>query len=447
MAVRSYKSNVLAVDFGMSTVRAAVVDENGMALGTATRPSPFNPKSSRRETADSWAQAVMDVSAAALAKADKPIERVCVVGIGPVPVLLDGSGNVLDTGGLGQTPRETSQVGDALSPDHVLPYLLALQHREPALVTRATAVVDLVGYVVFCLTGAKSMDHVTAHYYTADQGLPVSAVPVTPATSLVGGLSPWAADRLGTEVGVPVMAGTIDCFADLRRAGVSRPGDAGLVLGSTLVIGMVGEPAIPSPGLDASPHLGEGTWFGGATASAGLSIDWIADLLGVDDAVAHSAGELDPGELLALPYLAGERTPFFDPRARGLIAGLTLETGPEHLYRAMIDGVAVTALDHLDHLVRSGLHPKRFRATGGGLRNRLLATCLCDALGLPLDLVPGDSPAAGAAWLALQSMGIELEVPVDEVLQPDIRHNRVYEELLVTSRQMWESSGEYVRRS
>ena len=445
----SSSSYVLAVDFGLSTVRAAVVDETGMSFGTAARPSPYSPRSSRHESADSWAQAVMDVSAAALAKADKPIERVCVVGIGPVPVLLDGADNVLDTGWLGQVPRgpETSRAGDALSPDHVLPYLLALQHSEPALVTRAASVVDLVGYVVFCLTGVKSMDQVTAHYYTANESLPVSAATVSLATSPVGGLSSAAADRLGTEVGVPVITGTIDCFADLGRAGVSRPGDAGLVLGSTLVIGAVGEPRDPFPGLDASPHLGEGTWFGGATASAGMSIDWITDLLRVDDAVARRAGELDPGDLLALPYLAGERTPFFDPGARGLLAGLTLETGPEHLYRAMIDGVAVSALDHLDYLVQSGLQPTRFRATGGGLRNHLLATCVCDALGLPIDLVPGGLPAAGAAWLAHQSMGIELAVPVVEVLQPDTRRHRVYEELLVTSRQLWASAGEYIRRS
>ena len=44
--------------------------------------------------------------------------------------------------------------------------------------------------------------------------------------------------------------------------------------------------------------------------------------------------------LVMLPYFAGERTPLFDPEARGVICGLTLSHGRGHLYRAALEATA-----------------------------------------------------------------------------------------------------------
>jgi len=436
---------VLAVDFGLSGVRAAVVDETGHPHGFSRAASPTKVGQSDSARADALVEAVIDTAATALARADSHVDAICVVGLGPVPVLVDKAGNALASGWLGRTARPQGDEQATQPRDHALPYLRDLEEREPEILGRTDVVVDLVGYVVLRLTGRQVMDRITAYYYTSESGLPVASPAVTEPDSVGGHLTPSAAARLGTTPGVPVLTGTIDCFADLRGGGVKSLGDAGLILGSTLVIGVVAEQSAAPPGLDATPHLGEGVWVGGATSSAGLSIDWIADLLGVDDGTIQRAGELDPGETIALPYLAGERTPFHDPLARGLIAGITLTTGPEHLYRAMVDGVAVTALDHLDHLKRAGLAPPRFRVLGGGVKNRLLLTEVCNAIGLPLDVVDIGTPAAGAASLALSTIGFELQAPILETVNPDNASHLAYRNLLEVSRQLWRDAGTHIR--
>ena len=79
---------------------------------------------------------------------------------------------------------------------------------------------------------------------------------------LGGLLADWA-ERLGLPQGLPVIAGTYDSFVDLAAAGVQRPGDSGVVLGSTMIICRAAtDDALPPPGLGSSPYPGEGILVG-----------------------------------------------------------------------------------------------------------------------------------------------------------------------------------------
>ena len=163
------------------------------------------------------------------------------------------------------------------------------------------------------------------------------------------------------------------------------------------------------------PYPGDGVLVGGWTATAGSALRWCADLLGRDEpALAAAAAALRPGAggLLALPYLAGERTPLRDPEARGVLVGLTLGTTPVKTYRALVDAVALSVRHHLDVLRAAGLAPSRLRLGGGGTRNPAWLQATADATGLELDVVAHAGEAIGPCDLALRAVGLE---PVDRV--------------------------------
>jgi sugar (pentulose or hexulose) kinase len=134
------------------------------------------------------------------------------------------------------------------------------------------------------------------------------------------------------------------------------------------------------------------------------TLDWLGELLGRGAGDLHA---LPPGAggLLALPYLAGERTPVNDPFASGAVLGPTYSTTRDELCRAFIDAVALSVLDHANRLRTGGVDPARWRAAGGATRNAALLHACCDALGRPLDVMRHASVAIGPAALALRAAG------------------------------------------
>ena len=145
-----------------------------------------------------------------------------------------------------------------------------------------------------------------------------------------------------------------------------------------------------------------GLFLGGWTATAGLALDWFRTELGpVEDVHSMDAGA---GGVLALPYFAGERTPVWDPRATGAFVGLSLATRRADLYRALVDGIALSARHHLELLKGVGLAPSRWRASGGGTQDEAWLCATCDALGAPLDVVAHAEKAVGPAVLALRGL-------------------------------------------
>jgi xylulokinase len=292
--------------------------------------------------------------------------------------------------------------------DHALPKLAWWAEHEPDTAARAAWALDATGFVAGALTGVPVMDSITA----ADYSLPGVASPVPlpeplDPTAVAGELLPAWAERLGVSAGLPVAAGTYDSFADLAAAGVRRPGDAGLVLGSTMIVARAVDAGVEPPaGLAASAYPGEGVVLGGWTLSGGRVLDWFGEQFAADGDLAAAAA-VEPGGLLALPYLAGERTPIWDPLARGVLLGLSPDTGRAEVYRALVDSLALTVLDHAERLTGAIGPCEVWRATGGGTQNALWAQTTADALGARLDVAPDAGEAVGPGLLALRALGID----------------------------------------
>jgi xylulokinase len=103
--------------------------------------------------------------------------------------------------------------------------------------------------------------------------------------------------------------------------------------------------------------------------------------------------------LLMLPYLAGERTPLWDPRARGAFLGLALWHGRGHLYRAVLEGIALSFRHCADVMREHGVALGEVVAVNGGGRSALWRQILADALGARLVWAEACSGTVGGAAL------------------------------------------------
>lgn len=240
-------------------------------------------------------------------------------------------------------------------------------------------------------------------------GLPERIFPAVHASAdVAGGLTASASARCGLPAGTPLYYGGADnCMAGIG-SGIVDDGCVGVNIGTGGQVGTIAaEPYFdPEYRLSTFCHVIPGRWsIYGASLAAGLSLKWYRDAFfpGLEfAALSELAARAKPGSggLFFLPYLTGERTPWLDPKARGMFWGLSLEHGPAEMTRAVMEGVAY-ALDQSFSLIRdAGVRPTRLLSLGGGAKSALWPQILADMFGMELRTVAGGDACTGAAIVA-----------------------------------------------
>jgi glycerol kinase len=148
----------------------------------------------------------------------------------------------------------------------------------------------------------------------------------------------------------------------------------------------------------------------GSIFAAGASLKWMRDRLDLFEDVSQTgamAAETGGNDgVYLVPAFAGLGAPYWDPDARGLICGLTLDTGPAHLVRAALESTAYQTFD-LMQAITGGGPPRALRVDGGMAANDWFCQFLADILAAPVERpLMLEGTAQGAAFLAGLTIGV-----------------------------------------
>jgi xylulokinase len=343
--------------------------------------------------------------------------------------------------------------GNRISPAYTAAKVLWIKEHQPDLFRRTHKILQAKDYAAFLLTGVLATDtsdasltllldlhtrHWAEPMFERLELDPALLPDPVPSATVIGAVTPAAAAATGLRAGTPVVIGGGDGACATVGAGSVRPGQAYNYLGSSSWVAL----ATAEPVLDPTQrtfnllHLDPDLYVAlGTMQTAGGALDWFERLVHDAGQDAPTYAELDAaaaevapggGGLLFLPYLMGERSPYWNPQARGAFVGLAMPDGRGALARAVMEGVAFNLRHILEVLVSQGVAVDSMRLIGGGGKSTLWRQILADIYGRPiaqLDL-PAQATALGAAIAGGVGVGIYADYGVAQNLAPVARVNQ-----------------------
>jgi xylulokinase len=442
---------LVGIDVGTTACKGVLLAADGSVLAEASAAQPeYAPHPGWAEAdAGAWWENTCTVSRALIAQVpDTTVRGVGVAGMVPALLLLDAEGrpvrrsiqqNDARTGAeiaAMQAEMEAatflSRTGSPISQQSVGPRVRWLREHEPDAVARTAMICGSYDYVVSRLTGVQGIERnwaLESGLYDlqsqdwADDLLALGGVerhwlpPLCWPTEIVGTVTAEPAAATGLPAGTPVCAGSADHIASALATGCTEEGDLLLKIGGSGDVLFCTERGEPHPLLFLDYHDVPGRFvINGCMASGGSLLRWYVaqfcrDVTGPDAyaTLDAEAAAIPPGAegLTLLPYVLGEKTPLFDPAARGVLSGFTLAHTRAHVYRAILEAVAYGFRHHLDVLKERGHIPRRALISDGGARSPLWRQIVADVLGMPVTWCDHSSGGAlGAALVAGVATGV-----------------------------------------
>ncbi len=369
--------------------------------------------------------------------------------------------------------------GNPLAPGAFsLPTIIWLKHNEPESYAAAHKLMVPGGYLVARLTGEFTIDYSRASttllfdirkrqwhepfFEKLDIDIDKLPRPV-PCDEVVGSINEVTAELTGLKAGTPVIGGCMDTIGASLGTGVLDEGQCFVIMGTAArVAGPVKTGQFDQRFMNCT-HVQDGCWqYIGAINGVGSSLRWIrdtfceleqreAELRGTDvyELITAQAALSPPGSkgLLFLPYLAGERTPLWNPYARGVFFGLTLGHNRGDFFRSVLEGAAF-AIRHVIDLLEadSGLVINDLRIGGAAASSIVWNQIISDVLGKRVvSLTQSHTEVLGAAILA--GVGVKLypdfataisrTIVTGETYEPDSEAHLNYNKLFPLYKQLY----------
>jgi xylulokinase len=347
---------------------------------------------------------------------------------------------------------------------------LWLKHHEPETFQAAHKLMVPGGYLVARLTGEFTIDYSRASTtllfdirkkrwhdpFLAALDIPVGKLPTPlPSDAVVGGVTAEAARLTGLKQGVPVIAGCMDTLGASIGSGVMREGECFVIMGTAArVSGPLEKDCFDNRFMNCTHVLPDRWLYIGAINGVGSSLKWIRDTFcqmeqavadqtgqNVYDLITAQAAQAPPGSkgLLFLPYISGERTPIWNPYARGVFFGVTLGHNRHDFFRSVLEGASF-AIRHVVELLEidNGVGIRELRIGGAAASSNVWNQIIADILGKKvISLTQSHTEVLGAAVLAGVSMklypdltsAIEKTVIPGKTFTPDPEAHRAYNRL------------------
>lgn len=486
---------LIGVDIGTGGTKAVVLDRKGRMLSQSFREyGVITPAPSWAEQwPDVWLEGVVRTLKEALQKSGLDKKEIAGVAISG---LYGGSGIPVDRDMVPLRPcmiwmdrrarKQTRWVKDTIPLEQIFGItgnyvdsyygftkIMWMRDNEPELWNRTFQFVTPKDYVIHKFTGVLATDYSSAgniggvfdirkKTWSPEMcealGIPISLFPekITSSHSVVGGLNKAFADATGLLEGTPIVAGGIDAPVAQFSCGVIHEGEHVAMMGTSTCWGTVHDGKYLSPGLISFPYVVNDdttiyTFGGGATS--GAVIRWFRDEFGgCEKAVQKTSGlsayallemearDLKAGSngLLVLPYFMGDRSPIWDPDARGAILGLSLMHTRGHVYRACMEAAAYSLRHNMEEAVRAGIAlDDTCYMVGGPSKSDLWTHIFADVTGFNMKRLALDVEAPlGDAFLAGLATGVFTD-------PGEIKSWLTFRETAVTDRQNHEIYSRY----
>lgn len=450
-----HRSLVIGIDCSTTACKAIAWDRQGRAVseGRASYALLQPEPSWHEQNAEDWWAGACKALNECISQVDaQQIEAICITHQRESFAPVDRNGNPLRNAILWSDERSRAQVmeleerfgRDALhrltgkppSMTQSLPKILWLLKYEPDSVFHAFKLCDVQAFLVHRLTGhfrtglpsadpMGLLDMVNRRWSSElidALGLRIDQFPdLYEAGAVIGYVGAEAAQASGLVEGLPVVAGAGDGHCAGLGANAIVPGRAYLNLGTGIASGVISANypcdrafrtlLAPAPGYYFAEHILRGGVF---------TINWFIDKFASDlrDAAAPlrpeevletAAASTPPGAggLMLVPYWNNVMNPYWDPAASGVVIGWTGAHGREHLYRAILEGIAYEQRLVGDAMM--GAVGQRFReyvTMGGGSRSPLWRQIIADVTGIPvLRSTTTEATCLGAGILAATAIG------------------------------------------
>lgn len=476
---------IIALDLGTTSCRALVFDLEGRILGQASRSYPLaTPRPGWVEQNPSELLAAADaVVPEALSKAGAAAAEVLgvvlctymhsLIAVGPTGKYLTGLITWADTRSAGQVDavRKRGDWFDLYArtgcPPHTMYPLykfLWFKENQPGLLVGAHRWASIKELLLHHWTGQWALDYnlatgtglLNCHRLDwDDDALALAGVRRDQLSVVVPNMQtfPLLPGRLGLLPGTPVVAGAGDGVLSSLGCGAIEPNVVAAMVGTSGAV----RACVPEPVADPKArvfcyYLDKNRWIlGGSLNNGGIALQWARNLLypgssGYDELTAEAAGVAPGSEsLLFLPYLAGERSPGFNARARGVWFGLGLEHGRPHMARSVLEAIAYRLYSVLGPIEELTGTAAEIRATGGFARSDLSLQICADVFGREV-AVPAETEgsALGAFVLGAVALGVANDlswvhrfIQVERRVLPDAGRHAIYEELFGVYRQVY----------
>ncbi|RLG05654.1 MAG: xylulokinase [Thaumarchaeota archaeon] len=304
--------------------------------------------------------------------------------------------------------------GNRVSPTYTISKILWVKENEPEIYEKAYKFLQAKDYIILRLTGEYVTDYsdaslaglmditkkTWAYELLEELRITTDKLPdLHSSITVAGELDSQIAEEIGLRPGTPIVIGGGDGACAAAGAGVIRPGQAYNYIGASSWISTASDRPLIDPKmrifnfyhLDPSMLAPTGTM-----QAAGTSYRWLRDQIcwkeveeakekGIDpyQVMDSEAEKVEPGagKVIFLPYLMGERAPWWNPNARGVFFGLALGHERRNMIRAVLEGITFNLRIIMDVFEEQGIIIENMRVIGGGAKGRLWREIMANIYG------------------------------------------------------------------
>lgn len=472
------KEYLLGIDIGTSACKVALFQTDGSVAGsTSCDYAVYYPHPGWAEqNPDEWWKAVYTAVHRLLQETridPSDIKGIGIDGQSWSAIAIDENGNVLtntpiwmDTRAKDICDRLNREIGadrifelcgNPLQPSYTTAKIIWYKENFSEVYNKIWKILQSNSFIAYRLTGNISQDICQSYGFHCfnmrtgqwdDEmcrmmGIPREFLPeISACHEIIGTVNEDAAKLTGLALGTPVVAGGLDAACGTLGAGVVRPGETQEQGGQAGGMSICLDTYAADPRLILSFHVVPNQWIlqGGTTGGGGV-MRWLErEFADYERSAAAEKGKsslvqfndlaekVPPGSdgLVFLPYMSGERSPIWDPDAKGVFFGLDFSKTKGHMIRAAMEGVAYSLKHNLDIAESTGAKVGELLAMGGSANSLLWTQIKSDITGKPI-AVPSSDTATTLGAVILAGVGVGIYKSFEEAVEKTVKVTRRHE--------------------